>query len=90
MNRTPPPGTGQFTMLGIEVGLSVVVGLLGGWWLDEKLGTSPWLALAGTGFGMATAGRVLIRAGRHAKRLAELEDEKERKARKEYLDERTH
>jgi ATP synthase protein I len=38
--------------LGIELALSTVVGLLGGRWLDAKLGTAPWLTLAGLLLGL--------------------------------------
>lgn len=36
--------------MGLEVGLSVVVGFLIGSWLDKWLGTEPWLLLV---FGIA-------------------------------------
>ena len=36
--------------MGLEVGLSVVVGFLIGTWLDEWLGTAPWFLLI---FGIA-------------------------------------
>ena len=32
---------------GIEMGLTVGLMTLGGWWLDGKLGTSPWLLITG-------------------------------------------
>lgn len=31
---------------------SVALGCLGGWWLDGKLGTQPWLLVAGAAFGL--------------------------------------
>ena len=35
-----------FTM-GIQLALTVLILVLGGEWLDRKLGTSPWLMIAG-------------------------------------------
>jgi ATP synthase protein I len=32
---------------------SVALGSLLGWWLDKKLGTSPWLLVGGSLFGIA-------------------------------------
>jgi ATP synthase protein I len=31
---------------------AVGLGTLGGWWLDKKLGTSPWLLVVGALFGI--------------------------------------
>lgn len=33
---------------------SVGLGALGGWWLDRRLGTSPWLLVGGALFGIGT------------------------------------
>ena len=38
---------GPFLTLGIQLALGVVVLFFAGRWLDQKLGTSPWLMLAG-------------------------------------------
>ncbi len=46
---------------GMEVGLSVVVGALLGFWLDRKIGTQPWGMLAGLFFGCLAAGRKMWR-----------------------------
>jgi len=40
---------------------SVVVGCALGWWLDEILGTGPWLTLIFLGFGMAAGVREVLR-----------------------------
>src|SRR5262245_37479305 len=39
--------------VGLELGLSVVVGVLFGRWLDGKLGTEPWLMLVFLALGLA-------------------------------------
>jgi len=39
-----------YSTMGLEIGLSVVVGFLIGTWLDDWIGTAPWFLLI---FGMA-------------------------------------
>jgi F0F1-type ATP synthase assembly protein I len=39
--------TGQFTGYGLTWALSVLLFLLGGWWLDGKLGTAPLFMILG-------------------------------------------
>ncbi len=41
--------------LGWTFAATMAAGVLGGWWLDEKLGTRPWLLLAGALLGIVTA-----------------------------------
>ena len=66
---------GSLSTVGLELALSIAVGYLGGQWLDEKLGTEPWLEWIGLGFGLAAAAVSLYRAVRRAQRLMEEEDE---------------
>jgi ATP synthase protein I len=40
---------------------AVVVGCALGWWLDEMLGTAPWLTLVFLGFGIAAGVREVLR-----------------------------
>lgn len=47
--------------VGIEFSIAVVACLLFGWWLDGKLGTEPWLTLAGLGLGSLVGFRALWR-----------------------------
>jgi ATP synthase protein I len=56
----------QLASVGIELSLSVVIGLLGGRWLDRKLGTDPYLSLVGLLIGVAAGFRSLILAARKA------------------------
>ncbi len=42
---------GLYGAVGIQLAASVVVGLMFGNYIDEKLGTSPWLAVTGTVLG---------------------------------------
>jgi F0F1-type ATP synthase assembly protein I len=59
--------------VGLELGLSVVLCILLGLWLDARLETKPWLMLAGLGLGLAAGFRSLMRNIRRADRAAELE-----------------
>jgi F0F1-type ATP synthase assembly protein I len=65
-------GASQFGSMG-HVGMmfpvSIAFGMLIGRWLDNRLGTSPWLMLLGFALGVATAMRELLRA------VAKLDDE---------------
>lgn len=49
----------------MSFGLNLVGGLLigyyGGGWLDERLGTGPWLTLVGITLGTVAAFRMLLR-----------------------------
>jgi F0F1-type ATP synthase assembly protein I len=77
-------GLGVYGTVGLELVLSVFVGLWGGQWLDRKFSLSPWLTLLGIGFGAAAGVRGLIRALRIAKKELEEEDNNEREARRKY------
>ena len=66
--------------LGLELGLSVVLCILLGVWLDGKLGSQPWLMLAGLGLGLAAGFRSVMRGVRRADRAAELEAREARDA----------
>jgi len=59
---------GSYGTLGLEVVLSVLFGLFVGRWADGKLGTSPYLALAGFALGVAAAGRAVFRVAREMQR----------------------
>ena len=63
---------GGVGLVGIEMGISIAVGFLGGRWLDGKLGTEPWLAWIGFACGVLAGFRALFRvARREQKRLEE-------------------
>jgi ATP synthase protein I len=58
--------------LGIELAASTVIGLLGGQWLDGKLGTEPWLSIAGLVLGVIAGFKSLYQtAKKHAQNTAE-------------------
>jgi ATP synthase protein I len=56
----------RLASVGIEFSLSTLIGLLGGRWLDGKLGTQPWLMIVGLVLGVVAGGRSLVRAARQA------------------------
>lgn len=66
---------GSLSTIGLELGLSIAFGYLGGQWLDGKLGTEPWLKWIGLGLGLAAGARSLYRVVRRAQRMMEEEDE---------------
>ena len=64
-------GALKASSVGLELGVSVLVGLLIGMFLDRELGTTPWLMLLWLGFGFAAGFRGVLRAVRSADREAE-------------------
>ena len=60
---------GALSTIGLEMALSIALGLLGGRWLDEKFGTGPWLQWIGLALGLAAAGMSLYRLVRHAQKI---------------------
>jgi ATP synthase protein I len=60
--------TARLASVGIELSLSTVIGLLGGRWLDGKLGTDPWLMIVGLVLGVVAGFRSLIRTAQRANR----------------------
>jgi ATP synthase protein I len=59
--------------VGLELGISVLVAMLGGMWLDDQLGTTPWLMIVCLGIGFAAGFRGVLRAVKRADRAAEAE-----------------
>jgi ATP synthase protein I len=55
---------GELGSVGITLVVATVVGFAGGYWLDRCLGTAPWLAMIGLGFGIAAGFVNLFRSGR--------------------------
>jgi ATP synthase protein I len=77
-------GVGRYGTVGLELVLSVLVGLFGGQFLDRHFGTGPWLTLIGVGYGIAAGVRALYRAAQRATREAEDFDQREREQRRKY------
>ncbi|HKI97188.1 MAG TPA: AtpZ/AtpI family protein [bacterium] len=51
----------RFSAVGLELGFSVLLGLIVGQWLDRRFGTEPWLLLLFLGFGMVAGFRSIYR-----------------------------
>jgi len=51
----------RFSTIGLELGLSVLIGLFGGMYLDRYFGTDPWLLILGLLFGMGAGFLSLFR-----------------------------
>jgi len=64
--------------VGLELGLSVGIGLLVGYYMDKWLGTQPWLMLAWLLFGLVAGFRGVFRAVARADRAAEAEEKETR------------
>ena len=62
----------QMAALGLEFSSAVIGGLILGYYLDEWLGTKPWMVLAGTFAGLGTA---VIRMIALTKRFKQIRDE---------------
>ncbi len=61
--------------IGIELVVSVIIGLVAGAWLDRRFGTTPWLTLVGIIIGSAAGFRSLIRYSKRAAAREEREDQ---------------
>lgn len=56
--------------VGLELGVAVIITLLGGIWLDNQLGTTPWLMLLCLVIGLIAGFRNVLRAVERADRAA--------------------
>ena len=52
---------GKYSAIGLEMAISVVIGIAFGWWLDGLFNTKPWLSLIFMLFGFAAGFRSLFR-----------------------------
>ena len=66
---------GRLSTVGLELALSITLGVLGGRWLDGKLGTEPWLLWIGFGFGLAAGARSLYRVARRTHKDLQQKDD---------------
>lgn len=44
---------GQLSTIGLAFVFALVMGFAGGYWLDRRFGTAPWLSLLGFAIGLA-------------------------------------
>ncbi|OIP32105.1 MAG: hypothetical protein COW04_07335 [Deltaproteobacteria bacterium CG12_big_fil_rev_8_21_14_0_65_43_10] len=52
---------GRYSTIGLEMVISVVIGILFGWWLDRLFNTEPWLTIIFMLFGIVAGFRSLFR-----------------------------
>ena len=45
------PSGGEFAGIGLQFALSIMAGVYAGQWLDERLGSAPWLLIVGVFLG---------------------------------------
>ena len=65
---------GELSTVGLTLVIATVIGLVGGYYADRLLGTSPWLLLLGLALGIATGFVNLFRSVSRADR--DLDDTK--------------
>jgi ATP synthase protein I len=53
---------GRYGSVGLEMGLAVAFGMLGGRWLDGKFGTEPYLTVILGAAGIGAAGKAVYDA----------------------------
>ena len=70
---------GKYSALGLEMALSVVIGMAIGYYLDRWLGTGPWLTVVWIALGFAAGVRSLYRAAVRSGKDLERDEERRRK-----------
>lgn len=59
--EAPMPGAAEFAGVGLQFAGAILLFLFAGRWLDERLGTSPWLLIVGVFAGAGSGFYVLYR-----------------------------
>ncbi|MGB7972378.1 MAG: AtpZ/AtpI family protein [Candidatus Deferrimicrobiaceae bacterium] len=70
---------GKYSALGLELAISVILGLAIGYYLDKWLGTGPWMTVIWLGLGFAAGVRSLYRAALRSGEDLEKDEEDKRK-----------
>lgn len=79
--KTDPDGrkmfeqAGRHAAVGLEIGIAMAIGLIGGNYLDSKLDTEPIFFWIGFGLGIGAAAKALLDAARAAKKELTENDE---------------
>lgn len=69
---------GRIGAVGIEVGLALLLGFVGGRWLDGQLDTAPWFKWLGLFFGLAAGVRSFYQVARRARKAMQSEDQEDK------------
>lgn len=72
-------GIGTYGTVGLDFAVAVVIGFLGGWWLDNKLGSKPWLSVVGLLLGVAAGFNLLFKAAKRMREEAEQDERSQHK-----------
>lgn len=67
-------GMGSYGTLGMEIVVSILIGLFGGQWLDRRWNTSPWFTIAGLALAAITIVRAVLRVMKDMRRDAAREE----------------
>lgn len=78
MSSQEGPNPWRLAHVGFEFAIGVLLMTLGGWWLDSRLGTEPWLLVTGALLGAASGMYRLVRV---ASSEAERQDRADKAAR---------
>jgi ATP synthase protein I len=70
---------GKYSALGLEMAISVVIGMAIGYYLDKWLGTSPWMTIVWIGLGFAAGVRSLYRSAVQSEKDLDKNEEEKRK-----------
>ena len=62
MDRKDQRNLARASIIGMEISIPVIVGLVLGHWADGRFGTSPWLTLLGIVAGTAVALKAIMHA----------------------------
>ena len=74
----------SFTTIGLDLVLSVMLGLFGGQWLDRKFDTAPWLQVTGLLFGVAAGFSAVFRGWKQMSEATAREEREEGNPRPRY------
>lgn len=61
----------KFLAVGIEMGMAVAIGTVGGYYLDKGLGTKPFLFWIGFCVGLGAAAKALFEAAKRTRKNIE-------------------
>ena len=65
----------RFSAVGLELGIAIGVGYGGGWYLDGKFGTKPYLSMVGLLLGIGAGVMTFVRVARELQQLDRDADE---------------
>jgi hypothetical protein len=66
---------GRLSAVGLEMGFAMAIGVVGGGYLDDRLGTAPVLFWIGFALGLGAAGKALYDGVRMASKTVGADDE---------------